>query len=46
MLLLFINKATIFPIERAGMIEGSWEELTSLVNRKLGDKYKVFCKLK
>lgn len=46
MLILFINKSTVFPLTKSGMVEGSWEELTSLVNRKLGDRYKVFCKLK
>lgn len=44
--LLYINKATVFAIDKAGMKEGTVEELSNLLRQKLGDKYKYCYKRK
>ena len=41
MWLLFLNKATVFVVAKAGMVEGTAEELTALFMRAMGNRYKT-----
>lgn len=41
MFLLYINKATVFSVDKTGMKQGTAEELAALLLRKTGDRYKV-----
>lgn len=41
MWLLYLNKATVFSVDKAGMTEGTVEELSALFMRNMGARYKV-----
>lgn len=41
MWLLYIDRETMFPIAKDGMKEGSAEELSALLSRTMGKRYKV-----
>lgn len=46
MWLLYINRATVFAVSKSGMTEGTEEELTALLKRSLGERYKGYFKTK
>lgn len=41
MWLLYVNKATVFIVDKAGMTQGTAEELSALLSRAMGARYKV-----
>ena len=41
MWLLYINKATVFSVDKNGMTEGTAEELSAWLVSKMGERYKV-----
>ena len=41
MCLLYINKTTVLPVAKSGMKEGTAEELSALLSRAVGIRYKV-----
>ena len=44
--LLYLNKATIFALRKEGMVEGTADELTSLLRSVVGGRYKTYYKIK
>lgn len=46
MWLLYLNKATIFPVCKEGMKEGAAEDLSALLSRAVGSRYKVCYKVR
>lgn len=44
--LLYLNKATIFALRKEGMVEGTTDELTSLLRSTVGARYKTQYKIK
>lgn len=46
MWLLYLNKSTVYGVDKSGMKEGTAEELTALLMRQLGVRYKTCYKRK
>ena len=44
--LLYLNRATIFALRKDGMVEGTADELTSLLRSAVGARYKTYFKMK
>lgn len=44
--LLYLNKATVFALRKEGMVEGTADELTSLLRSAVGARYKTQYKIK
>ena len=42
--LLYLNKETVFAVSKSGMTEGTAEEISALLSRAMGVRYKKHCK--